>query len=111
MSGSARCSPQARRPTPWPGAQFIVTPAVRPAVIERCRALGVAVMAGGLSPTELLAAHEAGADLVKLFPTRQGGPAYLRDVLGPLPPAASMRTTSIPTSRQARRLWALAAAW
>lgn len=67
------------------GAQFVVTPAVRPAVIERCRALGVAVMAGGLTPTELLAAHEAGADLVKLFPARQGGPAYLRDVLGPLP--------------------------
>lgn len=67
------------------GAQFVVTPAVRPAVIERCRALGVAVMAGGLTPTELLAAHEAGAELVKLFPARQGGPTYLRDVLGPLP--------------------------
>lgn len=67
------------------GAQFVVTPAVRPAVIERCRALGIAIMAGGLTPTELLAAHEAGADLVKLFPARQGGPAYLRDVLGPLP--------------------------
>jgi 2-dehydro-3-deoxyphosphogluconate aldolase/(4S)-4-hydroxy-2-oxoglutarate aldolase len=46
---------------------------------------GVLVLSGGLTPTELLAAHEAGAELVKLFPARMGGPAYLKDVLAPLP--------------------------
>jgi 2-dehydro-3-deoxyphosphogluconate aldolase/(4S)-4-hydroxy-2-oxoglutarate aldolase len=67
------------------GAQFVVTPAVRPAAIAACVNRGVLVLAGGLTPTELLAAHEAGAGLVKLFPARIGGPAYLRDVLAPLP--------------------------
>jgi 2-dehydro-3-deoxyphosphogluconate aldolase / (4S)-4-hydroxy-2-oxoglutarate aldolase len=67
------------------GAEFLVTPAVRPAVIERAVGRGALVLAGGLTPSELLAAHEAGAELVKLFPARLGGPAYLRDVLAPLP--------------------------
>jgi 2-dehydro-3-deoxyphosphogluconate aldolase/(4S)-4-hydroxy-2-oxoglutarate aldolase len=38
-----------------------------------------------LTPTEALTAHEAGADMVKLFPARFGGPQYLRDILAPLP--------------------------
>jgi 2-dehydro-3-deoxyphosphogluconate aldolase/(4S)-4-hydroxy-2-oxoglutarate aldolase len=67
------------------GAEFVVTPAVRPAAIAACVNRGVLVLSGGLTPTELLAAHEAGAELVKLFPARMGGPAYLKDVLAPLP--------------------------
>ena len=67
------------------GAEFLVTPALRPDVIARAVSRGTLVLAGGLTPTELLAAHEAGAGLVKLFPARLGGPAYLRDILAPLP--------------------------
>jgi 2-dehydro-3-deoxyphosphogluconate aldolase / (4S)-4-hydroxy-2-oxoglutarate aldolase len=67
------------------GAQFLVTPAVRRAVIAAGTARRTLVVAGGYTPTELLEAHEAGAGLVKLFPARLGGPAYLRDVLAPLP--------------------------
>ena len=67
------------------GAQFVVTPAVRPAVIATCRAHGVPILCGALTPTEVLAAHEAGADAIKIFPARAVGPHYLRDLLAPLP--------------------------
>lgn len=67
------------------GAEFLVTPAVRPHVIATAVSRGALVLAGGLTPTELLQAHEAGAELVKLFPARLGGPAYLKDLLAPLP--------------------------
>ncbi len=67
------------------GAQFVVTPAVRPAVIATCRAHGVPILSGALTPTEVLAAHEAGADAIKIFPARAVGPLYLRDLLAPLP--------------------------
>jgi 2-dehydro-3-deoxyphosphogluconate aldolase / (4S)-4-hydroxy-2-oxoglutarate aldolase len=67
------------------GAQFIVTPALRHPVIAACVNRNVPIACGALTPTELLDAHEAGAELVKLFPARLGGPSYLKDVLAPLP--------------------------
>lgn len=67
------------------GARFVVTPVVRPAVIATCRARGVLSLCGALTPTEVLTAHEAGADMIKLFPARAVGPQYLRDLLAPLP--------------------------
>ncbi|HJZ48774.1 MAG TPA: bifunctional 4-hydroxy-2-oxoglutarate aldolase/2-dehydro-3-deoxy-phosphogluconate aldolase [Roseiflexaceae bacterium] len=67
------------------GAQFVVTPTLSPAVIRACVARGTPILSGALTPTEALAAHEAGADMVKLFPARLGGPQYLRDILAPLP--------------------------
>jgi 2-dehydro-3-deoxyphosphogluconate aldolase/(4S)-4-hydroxy-2-oxoglutarate aldolase len=67
------------------GAQFVVTPTMSPAVIGACRARGAPILCGALTPTEALAAHEAGADMVKLFPARLGGPQYVRDILAPLP--------------------------
>lgn len=67
------------------GAQFIVTPTLHPATIATCRRYAVPIVCGGLTPTELLAAWEAGADFVKVFPASLGGPAYLKDVLAPLP--------------------------
>ena len=67
------------------GANFLVSPVVDIDVIETATALGVASMPGCSSPTEMLAAHEAGAPLVKLFPAPAGGVAWLKAVLGPLP--------------------------
>ena len=67
------------------GAQFVVTPAVRPAVIAACVNRNTLVLAGGFTPTELLNAYEAGSELVKLFPAQAAGPRYLKDVLAPLP--------------------------
>jgi 2-dehydro-3-deoxyphosphogluconate aldolase / (4S)-4-hydroxy-2-oxoglutarate aldolase len=67
------------------GACYLVTPAFVPEVVEAATELGVPVIAGALTPTEILAAHNAGAPLVKVFPAALGGPAYLRLVRDPLP--------------------------
>lgn len=67
------------------GARFLVSPVVDEAVIEAAGALGVAVMPGTHTPTEMLRAHRAGAPLQKLFPAPGTGPAYIRACLGPMP--------------------------
>ena len=67
------------------GARYLVSPVTDEAVIRKATALGVASLPGAHTPTEMLAAHRAGAPLVKLFPAPAGGPAYLRSVLAPLP--------------------------
>ena len=67
------------------GARFIVSPVLRPALIQTCHERGVATMPGCFSPTEILTAHEAGADLIKLFPATALGPQYIKDLRAPLP--------------------------
>ena len=67
------------------GAQFAVTPAVLRQVIATCVKRQTLVVGGGFTPTELLEAHESGAELVKVFPARLGGPKFIKDVLAPLP--------------------------
>lgn len=67
------------------GAAFIVTPVVRLDVVAVCVERGVPVACGAFTPTEALAAHEAGADFVKIFPAEVGGPAYIKSLLAPLP--------------------------
>lgn len=67
------------------GAQFIVTPTLQPASIAVCREHNTPIFCGAFTPTEALTAHQAGADFVKVFPATALGPAYIRDVLAPLP--------------------------
>lgn len=67
------------------GARFLVSPVMDPDVIAAGLSLGVAFIPGCHSPTEMLAAHRAGAPLQKLFPAPGIGPAYVRACLGPLP--------------------------
>ena len=68
------------------GAQFIVSPALNMETIECCRRYGVAVMPGALTPTEIVQAWTAGADLVKVFPAGAlGGASYLKALKAPLP--------------------------
>lgn len=67
------------------GARYVVSPVLRPAVIAAAHRGDAAALPGGYTPTELLAAHEAGADLVKLFPADGLGPGYLRAVRAPMP--------------------------
>lgn len=67
------------------GARFLVSPVVDCEVIAAARALGVPMMPGTHTPTEMLTAHRAGAELQKLFPAPGLGPAYVRAILGPLP--------------------------
>jgi 2-dehydro-3-deoxyphosphogluconate aldolase/(4S)-4-hydroxy-2-oxoglutarate aldolase len=68
------------------GAEFIVTPSLNVDVIRMARRYKKACFPGALTPTEILAAWEAGADLVKVFPCEPvGGPKYIRAVKGPFP--------------------------
>ena len=67
------------------GAEFIVTPTVSPTVVQTCRRYDKLVMCGAMTPTEILAAWEAGSDIVKVFPADVGGPSFLKAVHGPLP--------------------------
>ena len=67
------------------GARFVVAPVVDEVVIEAAHDLGVASMPGTHTPTEMLRAHRAGAQLCKLFPAPAGGPAWVKSVLGPMP--------------------------
>ncbi len=67
------------------GAEFIVTPVVRPEVIQLAHRYGVPVFAGAMTPTEAFAAHELGADFIKLFPAETLGAGYVKALLAPLP--------------------------
>lgn len=69
------------------GADFVVTPALVPGLRAAARC-GLPVLAGALTPTEIVAALQEGAAAVKLFPASLGGPAYVRALLDPLPAAA-----------------------
>ena len=67
------------------GARYIVSPVFDADVMNEAHALDVPALPGAFTPTEMLRAHGAGADLVKLFPADTLGPAYLTSVLAPMP--------------------------
>ncbi|MEJ5308398.1 MAG: bifunctional 4-hydroxy-2-oxoglutarate aldolase/2-dehydro-3-deoxy-phosphogluconate aldolase [Anaerolineae bacterium] len=67
------------------GAGFIVAPTLTLDVIALCNRYSIPVMPGCFTPTEMLAAWEAGADMVKLFPAEIGGPALVKAIRAPLP--------------------------
>jgi len=77
------------------GASFVVGPVFRPDVIAACHERDVAALPGCFSPTEILAAHECGADIVKLFPATALGPQFIRDVRAPLPQVKLMPTGGV----------------
>lgn len=67
------------------GARFLVSPVTDPQVITFCRQHDLVSVPGTLTPTEMMLAHRAGADLVKLFPSPGNGPEFVKAVRGPLP--------------------------
>jgi 2-dehydro-3-deoxyphosphogluconate aldolase/(4S)-4-hydroxy-2-oxoglutarate aldolase len=68
------------------GAQFVVSPALNLATIEVCRRYSIAVIPGALTPTEIVSAWTAGADVVKVFPCGAlGGASYIKSLKAPLP--------------------------
>lgn len=67
------------------GAQFLVSPVTDPQIITFCRQHDLVSVPGTFTPTEMMTAHKAGADMVKLFPGPSNGPAFLRALRGPLP--------------------------
>jgi len=89
------------------GAEFIVTPNVSAEVAREARQAGLFLVMGALTPTEIVAAVEAGADIVKVYPLPPvGGPAYLSVVRGPLGDvpmlaAGGFGVEEIPAYRQA----------
>jgi 2-dehydro-3-deoxyphosphogluconate aldolase/(4S)-4-hydroxy-2-oxoglutarate aldolase len=77
------------------GAKFIVSPNFKKEVIEISHSNSILAMPGCLTPTEIFEAHEAGADIIKIFPSSLGGTAYLKEIRGPFPEIKFMPTGSI----------------
>ena len=77
------------------GAEFIVSPHFNPEVTRLCNRYRKASMAGILTITEAVAAMEAGVDVLKLFPGDLFGPAFIKDIRGPLPYAQIMPTGGV----------------
>ncbi len=77
------------------GANYVVSPVFRPDVVALCRRYSVAVMPGAMTPTEVLNAWEAGADVVKIFPAGVGGPQFFKDLKGPFPHIEIMPTGAV----------------
>lgn len=87
--------PETARSTILAGAKFIVSPTLNIDVIRLCNRYGIVSVPGAFTPTEMLAACENGADLVKVFPAGTLGLNYIKNVLGPLPHLPIMATGGI----------------
>jgi 2-dehydro-3-deoxyphosphogluconate aldolase / (4S)-4-hydroxy-2-oxoglutarate aldolase len=87
--------PETARTAILAGARFIVSPTVNLEVIRLARRYSRLVMPGAFTPTEILQAWEAGADIVKVFPSEITGPAYLKAIRGPLPQVRLMPTGGV----------------
>src|SRR5207302_11245676 len=74
---------------------FVVSPVFRPEVVRACLDRDVPAMPGCFSPTEILAAHDGGADIIKVFPATALGPQFIKDVRAPLPQVKLMPTGGV----------------
>ncbi|MCI0684486.1 MAG: bifunctional 4-hydroxy-2-oxoglutarate aldolase/2-dehydro-3-deoxy-phosphogluconate aldolase [Gemmataceae bacterium] len=87
--------PETARAALLAGAEYIVSPTVNLDVIKLCQRYDKLVMPGALTPTEILTAWEAGADIVKVFPADVVGPGYFKALRGPLPQVRLMPTGGV----------------
>lgn len=87
--------PETARAALLAGAEYIVAPTVNLDVIRLCRRYDKVIMPGAFTPTEVVAAWEAGADVVKVFPADVGGPPFLKALRGPLPQVRLMPTGGV----------------
>lgn len=86
MGAGTILDPETARAALLAGAQFIVTPTLNLDVIQLAHRYSAVVVPGAMTPTEILTAWNAGADMVKVFPAAQlGGPEYIKAIRGPLP--------------------------
>jgi 2-dehydro-3-deoxyphosphogluconate aldolase/(4S)-4-hydroxy-2-oxoglutarate aldolase len=103
--------PETARAAILAGAEFIITPTINLETIEMCKRYGKPIVAGAMTPTEMLTVWEAGADLVKVFPASNiGGPDYIKAVLAPLPQLRLVPTGGVNADNAAQYLKAGAAA-
>ncbi|MGJ9459612.1 bifunctional 4-hydroxy-2-oxoglutarate aldolase/2-dehydro-3-deoxy-phosphogluconate aldolase [Oceanobacillus sp. CF4.6] len=77
------------------GAKFVISPTTNVETIRLTKRYGVLSMPAAMTPTEILTAYEAGADVIKLFPARSLGASYIKDVRGPLPQVPILPTGGI----------------
>lgn len=77
------------------GARYVVSPVFKREIIDAAHRLGVPAMTGCFTPTEILAATEAGADTVKVFPADVLGVAFFKGVLAPMPHLKLMPTGGV----------------
>jgi 2-dehydro-3-deoxyphosphogluconate aldolase / (4S)-4-hydroxy-2-oxoglutarate aldolase len=77
------------------GAKYIVAPVLNLDTIKMCHRYDVAAMPGCFTPTEILTAWEAGADVIKVFPATALGPGYFKDVRAPMPQIRMMPTGGV----------------
>jgi 2-dehydro-3-deoxyphosphogluconate aldolase/(4S)-4-hydroxy-2-oxoglutarate aldolase len=96
--------PETARAALLAGAEFIVAPNFNRDVIQLCRRYDKLVMPGAFTPTEVLTAWEAGADIVKVFPADILGPAFFKALRGPLPQVKLMPTGGVDLSNAAEYL-------
>jgi 2-dehydro-3-deoxyphosphogluconate aldolase/(4S)-4-hydroxy-2-oxoglutarate aldolase len=87
--------PETARTALLAGAQFLVSPTVNLDVIKLATRYDKLIMPGAYTPTEILTAWEAGADVIKVFPADIGGPPYLKALKGPLPQVRLMPTGGV----------------
>ncbi|MBI1915832.1 MAG: bifunctional 4-hydroxy-2-oxoglutarate aldolase/2-dehydro-3-deoxy-phosphogluconate aldolase [Planctomycetes bacterium] len=87
--------PETARAALLAGAEFLVAPTVNLDVIRLCQRYDRLVMPGAFTPTEILSAWEAGADIVKVFPADVVGPAFFKAMRGPLPQVRLMPTGGV----------------
>jgi 2-dehydro-3-deoxyphosphogluconate aldolase/(4S)-4-hydroxy-2-oxoglutarate aldolase len=93
--------PETARAVLLAGAEFIVAPTLNLEVIRLCQRYDKLVMPGAYTPTEILTAWEAGADIVKVFPADTVGPAFFKALRGPLPQVRLMPTGGVDLSTAA----------
>src|SRR5437588_7486015 len=87
--------PETARAAILAGAEYIVAPTINLDVIKLCQRYDKLVMPGAFTPTEILTAWEAGADIVKVFPADVVGPAFFKAIKGPLPQIRMMPTGGV----------------
>jgi 2-dehydro-3-deoxyphosphogluconate aldolase/(4S)-4-hydroxy-2-oxoglutarate aldolase len=87
--------PETARAALLAGAEYLVAPTVNLDVIRMCQRYDKVVMPGAFTPTEILTAWEAGADVVKVFPAEVVGPAFFKALRGPLPQIRLMPTGGV----------------
>ncbi|MGK5079478.1 bifunctional 2-keto-4-hydroxyglutarate aldolase/2-keto-3-deoxy-6-phosphogluconate aldolase [Janthinobacterium sp. HLX7-2] len=87
--------PETARQAILAGAQFIISPSVNVDTIRLCQRYQVLSMPGVMTPTEIVTALEAGADIIKVFPAEVFGPAYIKALRAPLPQAPLMPTGGV----------------
>lgn len=88
--------PETARACMLAGAEFFVTPSLNVATIEACNRYSKAVLPGALTPTEVMTAWQAGADMVKIFPCgAMGGPSYIKALKAPLPQVLMVPTGGV----------------